>query len=53
MIELLTTCDASAQPAAGQGQNDSDALFALPVYLDPDVEEYLNKLAAEKDINVQ
>lgn len=29
------------------------AVFNLPVYLDPDVDEYLNQLAAEKDVDVQ
>jgi hypothetical protein len=30
-----------------------DAVFSFPVYLEPDVDDFLNKLADEKDINVQ
>ena len=30
-----------------------DAEFSLPVYLDPDVNDFVNKLADEKDIDVQ
>jgi len=29
------------------------AVFNFPVYLDPDVDEYLNQLAVEKDVDVQ
>lgn len=32
---------------------NADAVFSFPVYLDPDVDEYLSKLASEKDINIQ
>jgi len=32
---------------------NADAVFNFPVYLDPDVDEYLSKLASEKDINIQ
>ena len=28
-------------------------VFNFPVYLDPDVDEYLNQLAVEKDVDVQ
>lgn len=31
----------------------SEAEFSFPVYLDPDVDEYMSKLANEKDIDVQ
>lgn len=30
-----------------------DAEFSFPVYLEPDVNDFMNKLADEKDINVQ
>jgi hypothetical protein len=30
----------------------ADASFSFPVYLDPDVDEYLSQLADEKDIDV-
>ena len=30
-----------------------EAIFHFPVYLDPDVDEYLSKLAEEKDVDVQ
>jgi hypothetical protein len=30
-----------------------DAVFSFPVYLEPDIDEFMNKLANEKDINVQ
>ena len=36
----------------GQFYN-ADAVFGFPVYLDPDVDEYLNKLASEKDLDIQ
>lgn len=29
------------------------AVFSFPVYLDPDIDEYLNQLAVEKDVDVQ
>ena len=31
----------------------SGAVFEFPVYLEPDVSEFLDKLAEEKDIDVQ
>ncbi|MEO1431398.1 MAG: hypothetical protein AAFV71_20540 [Cyanobacteria bacterium J06633_8] len=31
----------------------SDAAFNFPVYLEPDVNEFLNKLAEEKGIDIQ
>lgn len=31
----------------------ADAKFDFPVYLDPDVEDYLSQLAEEKDVDVQ
>jgi len=31
----------------------SDAIFSFPVYLDPDVDAFMSKLAEEKDLNVQ
>ena len=31
----------------------ADAEFDFPVYLDPDVEDYLSQLAEEKDVDVQ
>lgn len=36
----------------GQFYN-ADAVFSIPVYLDPDVDEYLNKLAGEQDLDIQ
>ncbi|MFV9690832.1 MAG: hypothetical protein ACNY01_07690 [Desulfobacteria bacterium] len=30
-----------------------DAVFSFPVYLEPDVDDFMNKLADEKNINVQ
>ena len=30
-----------------------EAKFAFPVYLDPDVDDYLSKLAKEKDLDIQ
>ena len=30
-----------------------DAVFSFPVYLEPDVDEFLSKLAEEKDVDVQ
>ncbi len=30
-----------------------DATFHFPIYLEPDVNEFMNKLAREKDIDVQ
>jgi len=30
-----------------------DAVFSFPVYLEPDIDNFMNKLANEKDINVQ
>ena len=30
-----------------------EAIFHFPVYLDPDVDEYLSKLAEEKDVDIQ
>jgi len=30
-----------------------DAVFSLPVYLEPDVDEFLSKLAEQKDLDVQ
>ena len=30
-----------------------EATFHFPVYLDQDVDEYLNKLAEEKDVDIQ
>ena len=32
---------------------NADAEFHFPVYLEPDVDEYMSKLAEEKNINVQ
>ncbi|MEL7037861.1 MAG: hypothetical protein AAFO04_19930 [Cyanobacteria bacterium J06592_8] len=32
---------------------DSDAKFYYPIYLEPDVEEFLTKIAAKKKIEVQ
>ena len=32
---------------------DAEAIFSFPVYLDPDVDEYLNKLANENDVDIQ
>ena len=30
-----------------------DVEFSFPIYLEPDVDDFMNKLADEKDINVQ
>jgi hypothetical protein len=30
-----------------------DAVFNFPVYLEPDVNEFMSKLAEEKDVDVQ
>jgi len=30
-----------------------DAVFSFPVYLEPDIDNFMNKLANEKNINVQ
>ena len=30
-----------------------NAVFSFPVYLEPDVNDFMNKLADEKDVNVQ
>ena len=30
-----------------------DAVFSFPVYLEPDIDDFMNKLANEKHINVQ
>ncbi|MEA1968004.1 MAG: hypothetical protein U9N77_07270 [Thermodesulfobacteriota bacterium] len=30
-----------------------DAVFSFPVYLEPDIDDFMNKLANDKDINVQ
>ena len=30
-----------------------DAMFSLPVYLEPDVSDFMNRLADEKDVDVQ
>ena len=30
-----------------------DAVFSLPVYLEPDVSDFMNQLADEKEIDVQ
>jgi len=30
-----------------------DAEFSFPVYLEPDVDDFMNRLADEKDVNVQ
>jgi len=30
-----------------------DAVFDFPVYLEPDVEEYMNQLAKEKNVDIQ
>ena len=32
---------------------NAEAEFSFPVYLDPDVDEYLNQLASEKDVDIQ
>ena len=32
---------------------DPDAVFSFPVYLEPDVNDYLSQLADEPDVNVQ
>jgi hypothetical protein len=39
---------------ANRGQfYNAEAVFNFPVYLDPDVDEYMNKLASEKDGDIQ
>jgi hypothetical protein len=30
-----------------------DAVFNLPVYLEPDVNDFMNKLAEEQDVDIQ
>ena len=30
-----------------------DVVFSLPVYLEPDVSDFMNRLADEKDVDVQ
>jgi hypothetical protein len=30
-----------------------DAVFSFPVYLEPDVDDFMSKLAEERDIDVQ
>jgi len=30
-----------------------DAVFSFPFYLEPDIDDFMNKLANEKDVNVQ
>jgi hypothetical protein len=30
-----------------------EAVFTFPVYLEPDVDEFMSKLAEEKDVDVQ
>jgi hypothetical protein len=30
-----------------------DAVFSFPVYLEPDVNDFMNKLAEEKNIDIQ
>ncbi len=32
---------------------DSDATFNFPIFLEPDVNEFLNKLAKDKGIDIQ
>ena len=32
---------------------DPDAVFSFPVYLEPDVNDYLSQLADEQDVDVQ
>ncbi len=32
---------------------NADAVFSSPVYLDPDIDEYMNELASEKEIDIQ
>ncbi len=31
----------------------ADGSFSFPVYLDPDVDQYMNKLADEKELDIQ
>jgi len=31
----------------------AEAEYSFPVYLEPDVDEYMNKLASEKDVDIQ
>ena len=30
-----------------------DAVFSFPVYLEPDVNDFMNRLAHEKDVDIQ
>ena len=32
---------------------DPDAVYSFPVYLDPDVSEFISRLAKDQDIDVQ
>jgi len=32
---------------------DPNAVFSFPVYLEPDVDDFMSALADEKDVNVQ
>jgi hypothetical protein len=32
---------------------DPDAVFSFPVYLEPDVNDFMNQLADEKEIDIQ
>ncbi len=32
---------------------DPDAVFSFPIYVDPDVDEFLSKLAEQKKVDVQ
>ena len=32
---------------------DPDAVFSFPVYLEPDVDEFMSRLAKDQDIDVQ
>ena len=32
---------------------DPGAVFSFPVYLEPDISEFMSQLAEEKDVNVQ
>lgn len=32
---------------------DPDATYSLPIYLEPDVDDFLNRLASEHDASVQ
>ena len=31
----------------------ADAVFSFPLYLDPDIDEFMNELASEKDVDIQ